>query len=357
MLPVSFDNIAPKEVVWVAPGGRSGDGSSSAPYATIQQAIDAARAGTAIMARAGTYNENVLIQRDTSGTPGAPIWLISVDGPQRAHIVAPDNSKLSAITAGGVQNFVVQGFWITGGKNGIQFSQDGYGFDKMIRNIVIRGNRIENTIKDGIKVNGGENVFVDDNETRMTNDEGIDFVAIVHGSITNNDVGNNTGPDGIFAKGGSQDILIAKNHVHDVSADGIAIGGYMNPKIPYRKGYDSFEAKDVSVLDNRVERVGKRPLNVLGGVDSVATGNYFEASPHYPAVVGIGTSYPRSPKVFKSSNIRITGNVITRADRQISVTPGSGAVTFTRNIVGQTWNGRAGVVGQAIPMPLGALNR
>jgi hypothetical protein len=331
----------PARVIWVAPGQTQGDGSRSAPYATIQRAVTAAGPGTAILVRAGAYRENVVIPRRASGSPSRPVWLISIDGPQAAHIVAPDG-RLAGLGGGGVRNVIVQGFRVTGGRNGIQFSQNGYAFDKLIGNIVIRGNLIEDATEDGIKVNGGENVLVENNVTRRTGDQGVDFVAIVGGRIADNEVSENRGVAAMLAKGGSQDIEISGNHIHDVAVDGITVGGWMNPRIPYRPGYDSFEARNITVRGNRIERVGKRPINILGGQQSTISGNYLEANPGYRTIIEVGPSSPKGARIFPSSNIVIRGNVLTRGDRQIKISRGSTAISFRDNVVARRWGGRAG---------------
>lgn len=86
-----FRKAKPQRFVWVSAGApaQSGNGSRDRPFARIGDAVMMARPGTAIMVKAGTYNENVLFPKRTNGTPDAPIWLVSADGPQAARIVAP----------------------------------------------------------------------------------------------------------------------------------------------------------------------------------------------------------------------------------------------------------------------------
>lgn len=338
-----FDGTQPISYIWVSADVQAGgDGTKDKPYAKIQQAVNKAVPGTAIMVEAGTYHENVLLPRSVSGTASAPIWLVSADGPQKAHIVAPSADGLGVITAGGAEHLVIQGFWITGGTNGIQVSQNGLDYTDMIKNIVIRDNYVENTVKDGIKVNGGENVTVTNNVTHHTGDEGIDFLGIVHGVISNNEVSGNTGPTGILTKGGSDDVLISGNYIHDVSADGIDVGGWTSEKVGYRPGYDRFEAKDVTVIGNRVESVGKRPVATLGAVDSSITGNYLQATDHYYTVINVGSSDPHSATVFQSNGISITNNIITRDNNQLNIDPGSTGVSFAGSAVANIWSGLTG---------------
>jgi len=70
----------PGDAVFVSPtGSNSGNGSKSAPYATIQKAVDAAPAGRTIVVRAGTYHESVVMPQGKALTlqahPGERVWL------------------------------------------------------------------------------------------------------------------------------------------------------------------------------------------------------------------------------------------------------------------------------------------
>ncbi|KAI1145944.1 polysaccharide lyase family 9 protein [Nemania diffusa] len=62
--------------IYVSPAG-SGSGTISAPYGSIQTAVDAAKAGDVIYLRAGTYSPTVNIKITKSGTVTSPITLRS----------------------------------------------------------------------------------------------------------------------------------------------------------------------------------------------------------------------------------------------------------------------------------------
>ncbi|CCW18434.1 endo-1,3-1,4-beta-glycanase [Sphingobium indicum BiD32] len=321
------------------------NGSVEKPFTTIQAAVDAATPGTAIMVKAGDYVENVSIPRNVSGTDSAPIWLISADGPQAAHITAKSDT-LATIGGGGTENFIVDGFHITGGKNGIQFSQNGNDYTDTIKNIVIKNNVIDNVVQDGVKANGGSNVVVTNNVITGGIDESIDFMSIIHGVISHNDVSGNTGTSAaIFAKGGSSDILISNNYVHGVTADGISVGGWTSYNYKMLDGYDAFQASDVTVVGNRVEDVGKRPLAFRGAVDSVATGNYLEAAQGYYTVVLVGNSAATKYGTFTSHDISVTDNFITRDTKTLFIEAGSDSVTFADNAVATITPATTGILG------------
>lgn len=64
--------------IYVSPTG-TGSGSETAPYGSIQSAVDAAVAGDVILLRAGTYKPTSNIQITKSGTATAPITLRSYE--------------------------------------------------------------------------------------------------------------------------------------------------------------------------------------------------------------------------------------------------------------------------------------
>ncbi|WP_037490787.1 right-handed parallel beta-helix repeat-containing protein [Sphingobium indicum] len=343
-----WGDVAPTKIMWVdgdASYRGKPNGSVEKPFTTIQAAVDAATPGTAIMVKAGDYVENVSIPRNVSGTDSAPIWLISADGPQAAHITAKSDT-LATIGGGGTENFIVDGFHITGGKNGIQFSQNGNDYTDTIKNIVIKNNVIDNVVQDGVKANGGSNVVVTNNVITGGIDESIDFMSIIHGVISHNDVSGNTGTSAaIFAKGGSSDILISNNYVHGVTADGISVGGWTSYNYKMLDGYDAFQASDVTVVGNRVEDVGKRPLAFRGAVDSVATGNYLEAAQGYYTVVLVGNSAATKYGTFTSHDISVTDNFITRDTKTLFIEAGSDSVTFADNAVATITPATTGILG------------
>jgi len=62
--------------IYVSPAG-TGLGSQTAPYGSIQSAVNAAAAGDTIFLRAGTYKPTTNIQITKSGTRTSPITLRS----------------------------------------------------------------------------------------------------------------------------------------------------------------------------------------------------------------------------------------------------------------------------------------
>lgn len=73
---VALSNTTQAKDIYVSPTG-TGTGTSTAPYGSIQSAINAAVAGDNILLRAGTYKPTANIQITKSGTSISPITLRS----------------------------------------------------------------------------------------------------------------------------------------------------------------------------------------------------------------------------------------------------------------------------------------
>jgi Ca2+-binding RTX toxin-like protein len=311
MQALPFDGLTPTNYIWVSPtGSDAGTGSKDRPLKTIQAAVDKATAGTAIMVKEGVYNENVKLPNEALGTPDSPIWLISVDGPQAAKVVAADQT-VSTIYGYGTDNYVVQGFEIEGGLRGIQFSQEGRDFTNLVSNVLVKDNVIHDTTEDGIKIGQADNAYAIGNTVYNVAGEGIDFLAVNNGFISYNEVYNaESTAAAIFAKGGSTGVSIDHNYVHDIPfGDGIGLGGQTGTEF-FRPGFTTYEAKDVIVSDNHVEDVARRPVNVKGAIDSQVIDNYLVGNPEYYAAIAIQMGWEDAATLMYSANIEVAGNIL-----------------------------------------------
>lgn len=339
-----FSNISPKRVIWVSNSGNNGNsGSENSPLKSIQSALDKAAPGTAIMVKAGTYVENVVFK--DSGTASAPIQLISADGTGAAKI-KPAKAGTATVYGFGEENIVVKGFDITAQSktNGIQFGMAGSDFKDMTKNILIQNNIIRGAGQDGIKISQGDNIQVLGNKIIGAGDQGIDFVAVNGSLISRNEISKVTGVAALFAKGGSTNVRIEYNKIHDVKVDGITIGGWTTA-MWMRPGMRDYEAKNVVAIGNEVYDVGKRPLSFLGARDSSATGNLLEGNPDYYTVVNVSAGNT-SGKATASSGITISNNTINRSKGWLTVENGQNkGLVVTGNRFDGVWTGKAGAVG------------
>jgi Ca2+-binding RTX toxin-like protein len=101
---------------------------------------------------------------------------------------------------------------------------------------------------------------------------------------------------------------------------------------------NTYEASGVEVSNNIVENVGKRPVNVLGGIYSSIHDNHLEATANYYAVIGIGSGNPDATTPMYSHDISIANNVFTRATQLVSVAAGNNVnISVSGSTTGQ-WN-------------------
>lgn len=344
-----FSGITPVRLLHVTVGTGTGNGSLQNPFHSVQAAVDAATPGTAIIVHAGIYNENVKINHQRSGTTAAPIWLVSGDGPQAASIVAPSADK-PVIQALGVDNYVISGFNLRGGYDGIQFSQSGRDFTNLVNNVLIQGNVISNVAHDGIKVGQANNIQILDNKIYdVASEEGIDFVAVNNAVIARNEISNVKGTSAaIFAKGGSSDIKIIDNYVHDVRGDGISAGGNTT-LTSFRPGVSGFEAKNVLIDGNRIEDVGKRPVSVRGAINVDITDNFLKGSSAYGTAVYITTGGQGTTRPVVSRDIFVAGNKLNSVKSPLTIDPGNNnTVVHTADLAG-AWVNDAGADPLVLP--------
>ena len=317
-------------------GDDRADGSERSPLATIQAAADRAEPGTAILVKAGSYYENVEIKK--SGLDDQPIWFISADGPGQATIVPTDQYR-ATIVGRGTDNIVIRDFTIDGAdhRSGIEFTQGGHDFTNLVKNIVIEGNTILDVGLDGIKIAQTENIKVIGNLVEGGREEGIDFTTVWNATIAQNEVRDLEGRGGIVVKGGSNNIVIEDNFVHDVNVDGIIVGGWTDANL--FQLFKGFEASNITVRDNVVQAVEKRPINILAGQDSVITNNVLDPQNDYYTVINL----EGDNNGLVTRNITITDNLITR-DNWLYVTPGHGeGLHLDNNVVGNAGSVQVGL--------------
>lgn len=341
MEDVLFSNLTPTRYLWVSPNGsNSNTGTENSPFKTIQAALDKAIPGTAVMVKAGEYHENVKFTK--SGTPDAPIWLTSADGQGEAKVYAVDQSN-STIKGLGTDNVVVQGFWVDGGdqRNGIQFSQSGGDFSNLVKNIVIRDNIVHDSGQDSIKVSQGEHVWVVNNHTVDADDQGVDYVSVNDSVIAYNEIEGVTSDNALTVKGGSTNVLVEGNLVHNVLREAIKIGGWTGEQY-MRPGFDTYEAKNVTVIGNEVYDVGKRALMTLGAQDVVMTNNFLHDNETGVLVDLVSADIHDPP--MNSKNVTIKDNVLDKS-AWLHVQSGQGVgLVNVGNRTDGVWSGKAGAI-------------
>ncbi|KAB0265881.1 right-handed parallel beta-helix repeat-containing protein, partial [Microvirga brassicacearum] len=315
------------QIIWVASSARAGGtGTEASPYATIQAAVNAAGPGTTIMVKAGVYTENVVFR--TSGTASAPIELVSADGVGKAEI-RPANSSADTIRVSAVNHITIDGFKVIGPSlaNAIHVSSAD-NMTKIPAYITIKNNDIRPDAGDGVKISQGDHISILDNTVvGSTHEQGIDAVGVTHSIISGNDVSGVTGGAAIQVKGGSIDVEISYNTIHDTGRWGILVGGSTNVQnlLP---GTTNFEATNVRVLGNEVDGSQQQALRVIGAQDVKVSGNWFHdvASSRFVDIVSSGDTH----ELWPSRNITFDNNSFDRAS-WLTVDSGQGQYTTTAN--------------------------
>lgn len=267
-----------KVMLYVSPSGNDKNtGTKQKPYKTIQKAVNAAKAGTTVNVRKGTYKEQVVIKK--SGTKKAPIIIkaynkekVTLDGAKVK--VSWDNQGLisihnkSYVTVDGfeIKNYktadedlVPIGISVTGSGKGIQIlrnhihhietaNKNGnahgiavYGTDapKAIEDITISENKLEDmklAWSEALVLNGNVTNFkVTKNIVRRNNNIGIDAIGF-----------EGTSPDKAYDQ--ARNGIISNNTVYDISS-------YGNPA--YGKHYSAGGiyvdgGKDIIIENNTV---------------------------------------------------------------------------------------------------------
>ena len=311
METILFDGLTPQKYIWVSPTGSDlGTGSESSPLKTIQAAVNKATAGTAIMVTAGVYNENVKLPTKALGTPDNPIWLMSADGPQAAKIVAVDQT-LGTIYGYGTDNYVIRASRSRAASAASSSVRAAAISPTWSSNVLVIDNVIHDTKEDGIKIGQADNAYVIGNTVFNVVEEGIDFLAVNNGVIAYNEVSYAKSTAAAFSpKAARHGVLIDHNYVHDIpNGDGICIGGQTGTQY-FRPGYTTYEAKNVIVVDNYVEDVARRPVNVKGAIDSKIIDNYLVGNPTYYAAIAIQMGWDEATPLMYSANIEVAGNIL-----------------------------------------------
>ena len=325
-----FESAVPSQLIWVSPDGSdSNTGARDAPLQSIQLAIDRATPGTAIMLLPGNYTGNYEFDK-IQGTADKPIWLTAADGPGSVTLTAATNDA-SVVTVRGEDNLIIRDLTTVGGYDGIEISQSGTNYTDLVNNIVVQGNTVIGAANDGIKLGQANNALILDNTVNgTTSGQGIDMLGDTHVTVDGNEIMNVGGSSGFFMKGGSSDLTITNNYIHDIpGGDGLVIGGYTSAGL-FLPG-TNYEASNVTVTGNVVENAAKRPLTVDGGQNVDIHGNWFGSMASNEHVVLVSSGSPDLSPPPPSVNVAIHDNVFDRSTNFAQVDPSSQTVSIFDN--------------------------
>lgn len=233
-LVTPYQTLTPENEIWVAPYGDDANvGTLYEPKETIMAALRLATPGTAVMVKAGKYEEYV----DFSGKSGAanrPIWIRSADGRGAAEI-APLDLTGPGIAIKGSRSLVIEGLKI---KGGIHVLPDSAGLKATM--VILKNNLVWQCFTSGVHA------------------KQVSYLYLMSNDVSNCSQGEGLDLEGLFAS------AVVDNFVHDL---------HNSPTL--NNGIKIHTAQSVHISNNIVEHVDGYAL-VLDGKDHTVKANSFK---------------------------------------------------------------------------------
>jgi len=228
--------------------GGGSDGSLAAPWTTIQQGVNAAATGAIVAVAAGTYSEQLHIDKPvrvwglcpamvTLDAPGDPaVWLAGGSDGSELHTLAVTGPAMGVVTSSTV-GLLIDRLWVHSGDAGIAITNlDGPS------SVTIRGSLVEGTGRAGILAQDAD-AIIEDSVVRDTRTDtaglfgdAITIVAIEgvlsEGAIRRVVVERSEGRGIVL---GTADVAIEATVVRGMRADGLGIHGIS--LVPSEPGY------------------------------------------------------------------------------------------------------------------------
>jgi hypothetical protein len=319
----------------------TGDGSSGAPFATIQRAAQVAQPGTAIVVHEGTYPGGTFIA-DLAGTENAPIWIGGAEGENKPVLQGGGNA-MQLVRA---RYVVVHDLEVRDASaNGLSVDDGGdYANENATRYLVFRDLDIHdigsNGNQDCLKLSGVNDYWVLTSSFARCgggmSGSGIDHVGCHDGVIAGNRFSDMAASgNAVQCKGGSTDITIVANQITDGGARAINLGGstgfeFFRP--PLSTSAPNAEARRIHVIANLIEG-SVAPLAFVGCVDCLAANNTIVAPENWVARILQETVTSGGYEFLPSSNGRFVNNLVhydrSAISTHVNVGGGTDAASFT----------------------------
>jgi hypothetical protein len=194
--------------------------------------------------------------------------------------------------------------------------------------VTIKNNDVRPAAGDGIKISQGDHISILDNTVvGSSREQGIDAVGVTRSIISGNDVSGVMGGAGIQVKGGSIDVEISYNTVHDTGRWGILVGGStsLQDLLP---GTTNYEAKNIRVINNEVDGSNNQAVRIMGAQDVTISGNWFHNVSSSRLIDMLSSSETHAS--WASSNVRFEFNSFDRSN-WLTVESGQGQYVLTAN--------------------------
>lgn len=281
-LPATFaDGITPERVLHVdanaAPGG---DGSSGAPFQSIEEAAAAATPGTSIVLGAGVHQGDQFVSA-LHGTAAAPIWIGGEPG-QEKPVLEGGTTALQLERANYVVIHDLEVRGATG--NGINLDDGGEVADDTAAQYLAVERVFIHAIGTGgnndcLKVSGINHLRVYDShfEACGSGGSGIDHVGCHHVVIADNVI-DGAMASGVQVKGGSTDIDIRGNRVGIDGERALNLGGSTDLDLfrpPLSTSAPNAEARRIHAYSNIIvtTNTSGTPFAFVGCVDCLVANN------------------------------------------------------------------------------------
>jgi hypothetical protein len=269
---------APTRTLHVSPeGDDDGDGSTGAPFLTIERAAREATPGTEIVLAPGSHVPDQYLQ-DLAGTAEAPIWIGGSPG-QALPVLEGGGEGLHLVRP---RYVILHDLEVTGNSaNGLNADDGGdYADSSATHHVIFRDLHIHDVgtggNQDCLKLSGLSDFFVLDStfERCSAGGSAVDHVGCHAGLLARN-VFTDNGSNSVQAKGGSSDIEIRWNRFTRGGERVLNLGGstgfeFFRP--PLETGAPNAEARDLRAIANLIEG-GDASIAFVGCVDCVVAHN------------------------------------------------------------------------------------
>lgn len=268
----------PGGTYYVSPTGSDDNtGTVNSPWKTMAKAADSVQEGDTIIFEDGIYNETRMAVFAEGGTADDPI-IVKARNKHKAVIVY-HNMPTTKLIMKNKPYITLQDFEFTQPVKGTDTTDSLVKVFEGSDHVNIIGNKLHNANEEGIKVNLVEDVLIEGNYIYNMNHEGVDFVNVGSSIIRNNET-YDVERVGLMVKGGSYDIQMYNNYVHNRNAPavyGITIGGgtaAASTADPSANGYEVWNVVAYNnVVVSEIPGLITNGITFLGSKDSAAYNN------------------------------------------------------------------------------------
>jgi len=206
-------------LIWLSGAAKITVGPQDENFSSIQDAVNAAKAGDLIEVKGGIYHENIVVDKK-----------LDLEGLGEPNVDAGGQGSTFALRASGV---TLNGFVITGSRN--LPGQMEAGIKILFSNCTISNNEITGNVN-GIILDGSNGSAINNNRVHGNKEQGIYLTNSQLDALTGNNVSNN-GPDrggtGIYLYMRCNYNSVEDNEVHNNGLDGIMISSSDNNTIQH----------------------------------------------------------------------------------------------------------------------------